>query len=249
MSSSSNETNFNNLKEATPNTKKIIVAILGMIGTIAAAVVVWLLLVKLVRKYVNVFTAAEIIAVISLFLAISKCAYDICKRILHRVNASKKKISLRVDSELGFTTVTCKISNQDTRRIKPKDIYLFIEKGLQPKDNNIEVRFPFLLCHATKDAHDCKLGEICKLGNLTEFPDHIVPAEFKNLECGKRYVIRLDELCQEGRHYIDPGEEFAQDVVLKFPDDGVYRATVIWTSEKNDDCICASKVFVVIHDK
>ena len=200
------------------------------------------LLIPLVQRYVANYTVVEIITIITLIVTLTKCVWNIGKNILSKCNEAKKSIALRAETYSEYTVITCKIANCDTRRIKPKDIYLFIEKGMYDENDGI-VKFPFLLCHDGKSG-DCSLGAICKLKDrLTQFPEHVIKEpQYKNMP---RWMVRLDELCQEGRHYIDPGEEFSEDVTMKLKDEGVYRATVIWTSEK-DDCICACKEFVVI---
>lgn len=243
MAGSTSETNFSNQKEFSPNTKKIAIAIGEIVVISGIAVFVLFRLIPLIQKYVANYTVVEIITILTLILTLARCVWSIGKNILSKCNAAKKSMSLTIETYAGYTTITCKIANRDSRRIKPKDIYLFVEKGIQPKDNNQIAEFPFLLCHEDKNK-DCALGAICKLPvKLSKFPDHIIKEEkYKNAE---RWVIRLDELCQEGRHYIDPGEEFSEDVTMKFKGEGVYRATVIWTSER-DDCICASKEFVVV---
>ncbi|MCH5172503.1 MAG: hypothetical protein J1F31_06730 [Erysipelotrichales bacterium] len=239
---SSTETNFSNQKEFSPNKKKLVVGIIAIVSIVVLALFVLYLLIPLVQIYVSDYTVAEVIAIITLILTLTKCVWSISKNILRNCNAAKKSIALKIESNNGYTVITCRISNRDARRIKPKDIYLFVEQGKNPDCDDEVARFPFLLCHEGNNK-DCELGAICKLPNrLKEFPEHIIKDdEYKGYE---RTVVRLNELCQEGRHYIDPGEEFSEDVTIKFKKTGVYRATVIWTSEK-DDCICASKEFVV----
>ena len=242
MAGSSTETNFSNQKEFSPNTKKLVIGVVEIIAISAVALFVLFQLIPLVQKYVANYTVVEIITIITLILTLARCVWSIGKNILSKCNAAKKSITLTIESDKGYTIITCGIANRDTRRIKPKDIYLFIERGIQPSDSDEVARFPFLLFHEGKNK-DCALGAICKLPDkLEKFPDHIIKDDAYKI--GERKVIRLDELCQEGRHYIDPGEEFSEDVTMKFNETGVYRATVIWTSEK-DDCICASKEFVV----
>lgn len=241
----STNTNFGNQREFSPNIKKIVIAIIEIIIVCVIALFVLFLLIPIVQKYVANYTVVEIITIITLIVTLTKCVWNIGRNILSKCNEAKKSVTLTVETQSEYTIITCRITNCDTRRIKPKDIYLFVDKGLQTQNDEI-VRFPFLLCHEN-NSKDCALGAICKLEDrLTEFPDHVIKdKQFKNIS---RWVIRLDELCQEGRHYIDPGEEFSEDVTMRFNEDGVYRVTVIWTSEK-DDCICASKEFVVINAK
>lgn len=245
MAGSTTETNFSNQKGFSPNKKRVIVGVLQIVAISALAIFVLYKLIPLVQKHVANYTVAEVITIITLIVTLTKGVWCIGKNILSKCNEAKKSMALTIETYNEYTIITCKIANRDTRRIKPKDIYLFVEKGIQPEDNDEVARFPFLLCHEGNNK-DCELGAVCKLpSRLTKFPDHVIKDEkFKN---GERKVIRLDELCQEGRHYIDPGEEFSEDVTIKFKEDGVYRATVIWTSEK-DDCICASKEFVIINE-
>ncbi len=243
MAGSTSNTNFGNQRDFSPNIKKFIIAIVEIIIISAIALFILFLLIPLVQKYVADYTVVEIITIITLIVTLTRCVWNIGKNILNKCNEAKKSVGLTVETQGEYTIITCRIANCDTRRIKPKDIYLFVDKGLRVEDDEI-VRFPFLLCHEN-NSKDCALGAICKLKKrLTEFPDYVIEdKQFKNIP---RWVIRLNELCQEGRHYIDPGEEFSEDVTMKFKEEGVYRVTVIWTSEK-DDCICASKEFVVIN--
>lgn len=244
MARSTSETNFSNQKEFSPNAKKIVIAIVEIVIISALALFILFLLIPLVQKYVAKYTVVEVITIITLIITLTKCVWGIGKSILRNCNAAKKSMALTIETYNEYTIITCKIANRDTRRIKPKDIYLFVEKGVQPTANDEVARFPFLLCHESNNK-DCELGAICKLPTrLTKFPDHVIKED--KYKCGERKVIRLDELCQEGRHYIDPGEEFSEDVTMKLKEEGVYRATVIWTSER-DDCICASKEFVIIN--
>lgn len=242
MAASTAETNFSNQKDFSPNRKKLVIGIAEIVAISAIALFVLYLLIPLVKKYVADYSVVEILAIITLIVTLAKCVWSVGKSILLRCNATKKSMALTIESFNEYTTITTRIANHDTRRIKPQNIYLFVEVGLQPDDKNEIARFPFLLCHEGNN-RDCELGAICKLPNkLTEFPNHIIKNPIYK-SC-KKYVMRLDQLCQEGRNYIDPGEEFSQDVTLKLKSKGVHRATVIWTSEK-DDCICASKEFVV----
>lgn len=238
----STNTNFGNQREFSPNIKKLVFAIVEILIISAIALFILFLLIPLVQKYVANYTVVEIITIITLIVTLTKCVWNIGKNILSKCSEAKKSITLSVETCNEYTIITCKIANCDTRRIKPKDIYLFVEKGITVKNDGI-AQFPFLLCHDNKNS-DCSLGAICKLKDrLTQFPEHVIKEQqYKDMP---KWVIRLDELCQEGRHYIDPGEEFSEDVTMRFKDEGVYRATVIWTSEK-DDCICACKEFVVI---
>ena len=58
-----------------------------------------------------------------------------------------------------------------------------------------------------------------------------------------RKIIKLKHLSSETIMFIDPGEEFSEDVILHL-NSGIYRVTAVWTSVK-EDCICGTKQFII----
>lgn len=53
----------------------------------------------------------------------------------------------------------------------------------------------------------------------------------------------MKHLSSETIMFVDPGEEFSEDVILKLSK-GIYKATIVWTSVK-EDCICCTKEFIM----
>ena len=251
MASSVNKIDYNNHSKG-PSIRgiRVLLAVIGIIVTIIIGVVVFFRLVPFAKKLAKLiqeldYTTGEIISIVSLIITLSGIVWGIIKFILSKLSQPKKSISIEINTDNGFTIVTCKIANQSTQRIIPKHIYLFTEWGIQPSESNPQACFPFYLKHEERNK-DCRLCVACnKTKQLTEFPEGIIKEKkYKNKKEFERKAIRLNELCQDGRLFVDPGEEFAQDVVLKFNKSGVYRATVIWIS-KYSDCICATKLFIV----
>ncbi len=241
---SENKIQYNNQTSRWAHVVKFVVPLLGVIATVTIAVFAFIWLVPFAQKWVNNYTTGEVLATATLIFTLSKGAWGVCKLILSKSSLPKKSISLVINSEEEHTIITTTIANQGTRRINQQHIYLLVDYGLQPDKDNPRARFPFILKHGEKEDY-CGLCKACKKEKaICKLPDNLFEESDCNCKNYFRRLVRLDELCQEGRLSLDPGEEFTQDTAFKLPKKGVYRATVIWLSH-NTDCICATKVFVV----
>lgn len=103
--------------------------------------------------------------------------------------------------------------------------------------------------------HLCNIDQCCSCKNDL---DLLTPqAEFSertnkiidryNQQVSKQTFHRLfvfKGLSKESRLFVDAGEEFSDEIVLKLKD-GVYRAMMVWIPEGREDCACSVKYFEV----
>ena len=135
-----------------------------------------------------------------------------------------------------YVIITGRIENLSRKRIIPQNIYLMVESGIE---KNGIAEFPYLLRHEEGE-YDCVLSSLCRQGGFTRLPEHILEEEFKTQY---RKIIKMKHLSSETIMFVDPGEEFSEDVILKLSK-GIYKATIVWTSVK-EDCICCTKEFII----
>ena len=232
-------TDYNNKKSFSSNKKKIVLLSILIIIALLVSFVILRFSIPIVKKIAIGLTTSEMIAIMSIVITIIIAIYKLGGIILSRSYYKKKSISLSTECIGNYVTITCTISNRDTRRIIPANVYLILESGICPSEEGEIVDFPFLLQHENGQC-DCILAKHCKNGGFKKVPESILEEKYRSC-CRK--VVRLNHLCEESRHYIDPGEEFSDDAVFRL-ENGAYRVTAIWTSVK-DDCICTLKEFVI----
>ncbi len=228
---------FNNLKKIPPHVRQIIYII---IIVIAAPLLTWLMLEILIPFLSTKFSelsTPEIIASLAIIWMIFSVSTNLIFTILKRQLSTQRQIKVDVDVKNNNAIITCTIDNFGRKRIKPKNIYLFVDQGILKEDS---YKFPYLLKHEEGE-YDCVLSKICKAGGVESFPDSLRTDEFKNQY---HKVFKLKHLSTESILYIDPGESFSEDAILEFNERGAYRAMVVWTAV-NEDCICASKQFII----
>lgn len=228
---------FNDNKGFSANTKSLVVRILSIVGISLIGYLLWrYLLIPYSGKVVKAMTTNEVIASVALFVSIASIIIRFADTILHQSFTAKRKLSLSIDTAKQHAIITCKVENCSKKRIVPQNIYMMIEEGIE-RDNVVE--FPYLLRHE-QGAFDCVFATLCKGGGFTHLPEHLLEESFK----GKfRKIIRLKHLSSETIMFIDPGEEFSEDVLITLKP-GCYRVTVVWTSVK-EDCICGTKEFFI----
>lgn len=227
---------YNNNKGLSASKKSLYVRIGAVVLVIVVAVILWSILTPAVRTVAGNLKTNELIAGITLFISLATIVFKISERILKRSFSAKRRISLEANADGEHAVITCRIENCGTKRIVPQNIYLMIEQGVEEDCIGC---FPYLLKHE-KDEFDCVFANLCKSGGFTNLPDHLLEPQYKNLF---RRIIKMKHLSSETILFVDPGEEFSEDVVVKL-NKGIYRATVVWTSVK-EDCICATKEFIV----
>ena len=227
---------FNNNKLLSANRKSFLIRIGVVVLIIVFAVVLWAKLIPQAQKIAGTLTINELIASITLLISLGTIVAKISEKALLNNYAAKRRISLDASAKGEYTTITCKIENCGTKRIVPQNIYLMVEQGL---DKDGVITFPYLLKHEEGEYY-CVFSNLCQKGGLSCLPDHLLPTEFKGLF---RTIVKMQHLSSETILFVDPGEEFSEDITIKLGK-GIYKATVVWTSVK-EDCICATKEFIV----
>lgn len=155
----------------------------------------------------------------------------------------KPSIKIKVETFKNFAKISCIYENNGGSQISPKNVGLFIDQGVLNDKEKTFFEFPFVLRHETEEnKDDCKLSRLCRSeSNIEEYIELIVPTRFKD---SFRTHIMLRHLSHESIKYIDPGEKFSEDIVIRLPEKGVYRAICIFTT-KEPSCICSSKEFFI----
>lgn len=227
---------FNNNKFFSAKRKSTITRI-GVVFLISIiAIILWTKLIPQAQKIAGALEINELIASITLLISLSTIVIKISEKILQQNYTSKRRILLETLTNGEYTTVTCKIENCGSKRIVPQNIYLMVEQGIEKED---VITFPYLLKHEEGE-FDCVFANLCKKGGFSCLPEHLLQPEFKGLY---RKIIKMQHLSSETILFVDPGEEFSEDITMKLKK-GVYKATVVWTSV-HEDCICATKEFIV----
>lgn len=227
---------FNSNKNFSANRKSAIIRLCAVALIVAIGVIVLALIIPYSNQAVKSMTINEVVASATLFISLGTIVVKISENVLKQNFTAKRKISIESKTQGNYAIITCRIENCSKKRIVPQNIYLMIEAGIE-KDGIIE--FPYLLKHEEGE-FDCVFASLCKRGGFTCLPDHLLEDSFK---AQYRKIIKLKHLSSETIMFIDPGEEFSEDVTLKLGK-GIYKATIVWTSVK-EDCICGTKQFII----
>lgn len=227
---------FNSNKNFSANRKSTIIRLCAVVLIAVIGVVILALVIPYSNQAVKAMTINEVIASATLFISLGTIVIKISENILKQNFTAKRKISIESKTQGDYAVITCRIENCSKKRIVPQNIYLMVEAGIE-KDGIIE--FPYLLKHEEGE-FDCVFASLCKRGGFTCLPEHLLEDGFK---AQYRKIIKLKHLSSETIMFIDPGEEFSEDVTLKLSK-GIYKATIVWTSVK-EDCICGTKQFII----
>lgn len=152
-------------------------------------------------------------------------------------------------SDNTHVKINASIHNAGTIRLEPDNISIFVDSGVfNPETKKYD--FPFLLKHeqkGNKQKYDCILSEYCQSGKEF-YPKDIVDndPENNNFKNCFRMCYKLSHLSAESILYIDSGEIFSENIIIKLETPGVYRAILIVTvKNKTCDCTCTSQQFVI----
>ncbi|MBD5145457.1 MAG: hypothetical protein HDT21_06035 [Ruminococcus sp.] len=227
---------FNNNKNFSANRKSIIIRLCAVVFIVVIGFVILALIIPYSNQAVKSMTINEVIASTTLFISLGTIVIKISENVLRQNFTAKRKLTIETKSQDNYAIITCRIENCSKKRIIPQNIYLMVEAGIE-KDGIID--FPYLLKHEEGE-FDCVFASLCKQGGFICLPDHLLEDDFK---AQYRKIIKLKQLSSETIMFIDPGEEFSEDVILKL-EKGIYKATIVWTSVE-EDCICGTKQFVI----
>jgi len=222
-----------------PTTKKIVSVLVALIvGMGIGLSFLFFFLPSLTAYFADELSTSEIIAFTAVMLSIAALTISFVREALRHEYNAKHRIRVSVKVEHKIVTLTCFFENMSKIRVYPQHFYVFIEAAPLLSEYGV-YKFPNVLEH--KDCErDCSLGTICKNNSaLKEYPQQVLSKD----NHGIHLVHRLQHIAPESITYIDPGENFSEDVNLIL-DDGVYRAILVATS-KNKDCVCTQAQFVI----
>lgn len=227
---------FNSNKNFLANKKSVVIRLCAVALIALIGVVILALIVPYSNQAAKKMTVNEVIASATLFISLGTIVIKVSENILKQSFTTKRKISIESKIQGEYIIITGRIENLSRKRIIPQNIYLMVESGIE---KNGIAEFPYLLRHEEGE-YDCVLSSLCRQGGFTRLPEHILEEEFKTQY---RQIIKMKHLSSETIMFVDPGEEFSEDVILKLSK-GIYKATIVWTSVK-EDCICCTKEFIM----
>jgi len=206
-----------------------------------------------------------IVSVLAVFISLSTILFSLIEKTYDKYFSTKKSIDISVDVNKDIVICWGSIENSGRRRIFNKNVYLVLCKGknigdryvfgfsLEHEDDNGVPSFKEEYCIYSKLMHMCNIEKCFECRDNKEFliNRHIYDTQMKQLinrynrkinteEYHKIFVF--DGLSKEARLYVDPGEQFSDELVVKLKP-GIYRAMIIWIPEGNEDCACAVKYF------
>lgn len=213
------------------------------------------------------FNMEAIIALIALIISLTMILFSFIDRKYQQIFSTKKTIDIRVDVVNNLAICWGAISNSGKRRILNKNVYLVISKGIK-KENIFEFNLPLEhetdsgeithlenYCIYSKLMHLCSFEKCiswdgCKdtfeLNNIEDPRTKLIMNRYNNLMKNEAFhrVLVFRGLSKASRLFVDPGEEFNDELVLEL-ESGVYRALMIWIPEGNEDCACSVKYFKI----
>jgi len=220
------------------NRYNIIFISLIILGTIIITVFLIAFVIPALGSILNKLQPNELIAAFGVIIAMLVGVIPI---ILHRLDSSKSKksrLEIQIETNDNLVRISSSFENSGTKRIIPKNVYLFIDEGIE-KDGIFE--FPYMLKHDAGE-NDCVLSIRCKQGGLQQYPSELCRGPQFNATYSK--LISLKHLSSESILFIDPGEKFTEDSILRIMKTGVFRATVVFTAV-NADCSCTTREFII----
>ncbi len=212
-----------------------------------------------------------IISIISIVISLSTILFTFLDRLYFKYFSTKKTIDLNV--ELLNDSVICwgSIANLGHKRILNKNVYLIVSKGvlenglynfglpLEHEDDNGKISHKEDFCIYAKIMHLCNIDQCCSCkndldlltpqDNFSERTKKIIDRynkQVSNQTFHRLFVFK--GLSKESRLFVDAGEEFSDEIVLKLKA-GVYRAMMVWIPEGKEDCACSVKYFEVKTNK
>lgn len=211
--------------------KKILIYVISMILTFFVIVIAY--------KYcLNTNEGVEAyMAVLAVMLTVIGYIISITHDVISQQMNSKFSLLLNVGIDGKYARIRCFVENKGNKRINPNAFYLFIDQPLLDGNSGIYQQ-NHILKHDCKQ--NCKLSDLCRKDMVDEFE-----REFTIHDSEKGYLSykKFDLISSDSILYINPGESFSEDVIIKLKK-GVYRVLVIGTYDKKG-CVCANQQFVI----
>lgn len=199
----------------------------------------------------GVAEAAIVISICSLIVQLSPPFIDnYLSKKQNRLNETFYAISLDIsvlgDGNVAFAAT---IENVGIETIHPQYTKLYIDQGMNSNTEVYEYGFPFVLEHKNNNdgTEDCILCRRCKNEDGSNYPIDMVPDSFKReMTSGKLFTgcFDLRHLSERSIKYIRGHERFQEEIIIRFSNPGVYRATLVVIT-KDADCQCATKQFYI----
>ena len=177
------------------------------------------------------------------------------KEALYQIDIKVKNLA---NKNVLFSAI---VENVGDKTIKTKIANLYIDQGIpEPSGNKVKIgdqveegaiyyKFPFILEHKriVDGRPDCILCTRCRDDEDLSYPEEQIKKdkEFKNADL-YHTNIPLWHLSDKSISYINPKEKFSEDVIVQFKKEGIYRVTLIVTTDDGEaDCECATKQFLI----
>ncbi len=176
-------------------------------------------------------------AVVAVVLTVIGYIISITHDIISQQMNTKFSLSIDVKVDGKYTRIRCCVENKSNKRVTPKAFYIFVDQPLIDNESGIYYQ-NHILKHECKQ--NCRLSDLCSKNLANEFDK-----EFTIPHCDQGYFSykKLDLISSESILYINPGESFSEDVIIKLKK-GVYRILLIGTYDKKG-CLCANQQFVI----
>lgn len=209
----------------------------------------------------------ELLTAITLAGVVVALAAPVINYLLQkRTEQRKQKAIYQID--INVTTLPDKyvlfsaiVENVGDKTIKTKISNLYIDQGIpevtgnkvdidgSPNEGAVYYKFPFILEHKrmVNGRPDCILCTQCRDDDNLSYPEEQIrkDPDFKSADL-YRANIPLLHLSNKSIAYINPKEKFSEDVVVQFKKKGIYRVTLIVTTDDGEaDCECATKQFYI----
>lgn len=215
----------------------IVLGIVALVAIITA--LLYIVVIPAAEPFIKNISTIELTAILALFVSIASMAVQLVSYMIRERKARKWRLEMQIEIRGNLANISCSYENVGTKRIIPKNVYLFIDQGVEREDGIFE--FPFILRHEVGD-FDCVLGKRCKDGGLQCYPQDLrLSSRFSNTYSN---LYLLKHLSSESIVFIDPGEKFSDSMTIRPPGKGVYRAMVVFTAT-NADCCCTLKQFII----
>lgn len=216
--------------------KKILIYVASVFLTVLLFYITYEFIIPKNSENIEIYISA-----VAVILTIVGYILSITNNLISQQMDTDLILSLNVETRENYAIITCSIENKGMNRISNMDFYLFIDQPILKTDIGI-YQVNHVLKHDCTNKYNCKFSQLCINGGISEYP-----TEFKVQECEDIYydVKKLDFLSPESVLYINPGERFSEDVVVKL-NQGVYRVILIGIfGKKRNGCSCANKQFII----
>lgn len=216
--------------------KKILIYCISSLITVALFFVFYKLLDSREETNIEIYISA-----IAVVLTIVGYILSITNDLISQQMDTKLILTLSTDIVGSHVVISCSVENKGLDRIDNMHFFLFVDQPILKTDFGI-YQSNHILKHDCNHKYNCMLSEMCKADEIDGYPTGFMIQEPSDLYyCAKK----LDFLSPVSILYINPGECFSEDVVMKL-NKGVYRVLLIGIyGKRKQGCSCANKQFVV----